>query len=112
MSRVPKVKWHRSMFRFDGLCWYCGKAADTIDHAKPRSRKGTNKDDNLLPACFACNNLKSDSTVAEFRRLVREMVCRNLVTLGYWRPFVNRELPIVFYGEGNPTPFRFISFSE
>jgi hypothetical protein len=104
MSRVPKVKWHRCLWRNGGKCWFCGQPAETVDHAKPRSRQGTNKDDNLLPACFACNNLKSDCTVAEFRRIVRVLICRKLFTMGIvvreWKEF-----PVVFFGEGNKTPF-------
>jgi len=106
MSRVPKVKWHRTMHRLNGACWFCGGVAETVDHAKPRSRKGTNKDDNLLPACFYCNNLKSDLGVGEFRRVVRLLVCRRLMSMGIlvrdWKSF-----PVVFYGEGNPTPFLY-----
>lgn len=106
MSRVPKIKWHRTIWKGGGHCWFCGRAAETVDHAKPRSRRGTNKDDNLLPACFYCNNLKSDCTVSEFRRVVRVLVCRRLLSLGIvvadWKSF-----PVVFYGEGNKTPWYF-----
>jgi len=106
MSRVPKIRWHRTMFKLGGLCWFCGHPAETVDHAKPRSREGTNKDDNLLPACFYCNNLKSDMTICEFRRVVRVLVARRLFTLGYWRGDW-KKIPIVFFGEGNPAPFAY-----
>jgi hypothetical protein len=106
MSRVPKVKWHRCIWKKGGLCWFCGGVAETVDHAKPRSRGGSNRDDNLYPACFRCNNLKSDCTVAEFRRIVRLLVCRSLLSKGIivrcWEKF-----PIKFYGEGNAHPFLF-----
>lgn len=102
MSRVPKIKWHRTIFKLAGHCWFCGNKAETVDHAKPRSRKGTNKDDNLLPACFVCNNLKSDTTVAEFRRIVRLLVSRRLLHLGIWK--VHPRLPVTFFGEHNPFP--------
>jgi hypothetical protein len=106
MSRVPKIRWHRCIWKSGGKCWFCGGPAETVDHAKPRSRKGTNKDDNLLPACFTCNNLKSDLTVAEFRRVVRILVCRRLFSMGIvvrdWKDF-----PVQFFGEGNLTPWRY-----
>lgn len=108
MSRVPKVKWHRCIFRLEGACWFCGGGAETVDHAKPRSRGGSNRDDNLYPACFRCNNLKSDATVAEFRRIVRLLVCRRLFSMGIvirdWKEF-----PIKFYGEGNPFPYVYLN---
>lgn len=94
------------MFKLEGRCWFCGDSAETVDHAKPRSRGGTNRDDNLYPACFQCNNLKSDSTVSEFRKVVRILVCRRLATLGFWRGDW-REFPITFFGEGNPHPFTY-----
>ncbi len=106
MSRVPKIRWHRTLFKLRGHCWFCGGLAETVDHAKPRSRQGTNKDDNLLPACFYCNNLKSDLKVGEFRRVVRILICRRLFSMGIivrdWRSF-----PVMFYGEGNSRPWRY-----
>ena len=77
----------------------------TVDHAKPRSRGGRNYDDNLLPACDYCNNLKSNLTVSEFRKFVKVKVIRNLITLGY-AACLNR-VRIVFYGEGNENPFAY-----
>jgi hypothetical protein len=78
----------------------------TVDHAKPRSRGGQNFDDNLLPACSYCNNLKADLTVSEFRKWVKVRVIRNLMTMG----FVSSDLSqvrIVFYGEGNDSPYGY-----
>jgi len=75
----------------------------TVDHAKPRSRGGKNFDDNLLPACDYCNNLKSNLTVSEFRKFVKVKVIRNLMTLGYF----GLQVRIVFYGEGNENPFAY-----
>jgi len=104
MSRVPKLRWHKTLWKMSGHCWYCGREAETVDHAKPRSRKGTNRNDNLVPACLYCNNLKGDLKVSEFRRFVRMLVARRLTALG----IVVRdaqEIPVVFYGEGNRAPF-------
>jgi HNH endonuclease len=92
------------MFKCRGRCWYCGRHADTIDHAKPRSRGGKNLDYNLLPACWDCNNDKSDMTVSEFRRYVRAMVIRKLIPMGLAMGRDLTRMPIVFYGEGNTRP--------
>jgi len=108
VPRSPrKNQWNRAARKCDGRCWYCGEVPEpgdlTVDHAKPRSRGGKNFDDNLLPACDYCNNLKSNLTVSEFRKFVKVKVIRNLMTLGYFGPQVR----IVFYGEGNENPFAY-----
>lgn len=53
----------------NGRCALCGKpirfADFTIDHKVPLSKGGTNDFDNLQPACYKCNNMKSDMTTQE-----------------------------------------------
>jgi hypothetical protein len=78
----------------------------TVDHAKPRSRGGQNFDENLLPACGYCNNLKADLTVSEFRKWVKVKVIRNLMCLGYCAQDLS-QIRIIFYGEGNDSPFSY-----
>jgi len=78
----------------------------TVDHAKPRSRGGQNWDDNLLPACGYCNNLKADLTVSEFRKWCKVRVIRDLMTLGFFATDLS-QVRIVFYGEGNDSPFAY-----
>jgi len=53
-----------------GLCWYCGAAAETIDHGHPLSRGGSKSPHNLYPSCKYCNNKKEDYTIEEFREWV------------------------------------------
>jgi hypothetical protein len=77
-----------------------------VDHAKPRSRGGKNFDENLLPACAYCNNLKGNLTVSEFRKWVKVRVIRNFMTLGYGACDLS-QVRIVFYGEGNRSPFSY-----
>lgn len=47
-----------------GCCKYCGKQLSkdeaTLDHVQPQARGGTNAKDNLVLACFHCNQLKGD----------------------------------------------------
>lgn len=61
------------LFRLtNGRCWYCGQAADNRDHVIPRSKGGSNKHINLVPSCRACNDMKSDLTLEEFRQNLRD----------------------------------------
>ena len=56
-------------------CFYCGKPLDiatrTIDHVIPRSRGGSNRKENLVPACRPCNEAKGALTIKEYREQVR-----------------------------------------
>ena len=40
----------------DAACYYCGDAANTVDHIKPRHLGGTDHIHNLVAACADCNN--------------------------------------------------------
>ena len=46
-------------------CYYCGDAPNSVDHKIPSSRGGQ-RGDNLVPACFRCNQMKGNLTVEEF----------------------------------------------
>lgn len=50
-------------------CQYCHKTLApgllTLDHVQPRSRSGASTWENLVAACFACNNRKGDRTPDE-----------------------------------------------
>lgn len=51
----------RAVFARDGgLCQYCGKAAESIDHVIPRSRGGQHVWENVVACCRRCNTFKSD----------------------------------------------------
>ena len=65
--------------KFEGHCCYCGKRIETtsygrprakgaweVDHDKPRSRRGTDHPNNLLPACVSCNRSKGNMTAPEY----------------------------------------------
>lgn len=59
--------------RDGGLCQYCGKKGDTIDHVQPRSRGGSNAWTNVVLACRRCNGKKDNKTLAELGwKLLRE----------------------------------------
>lgn len=54
----------------NGKCVYCGAKAEEIDHIIPRSNGGTNSTYNLVAACRACNQMKSNLSLKEFGKLV------------------------------------------
>ena len=49
--------------KLEGMCVYCGRIADTVDHLIPRLTGGPDSADNLVPACKACNASKSGRDV-------------------------------------------------
>jgi len=48
-------------------CFYCGGAAEHLDHVMPISRGGRHSIGNLVPACAKCNLEKSDRLVIEWK---------------------------------------------
>lgn len=67
-QKVPLSK--TNIFKRDGhTCVYCGvnKRKDlTIDHVIPQSKGGKNTWNNLVTACFKCNNKKGSLDLEEF----------------------------------------------
>lgn len=54
-------------------CYCCGKILKdgelTLDHYYPKNHGGISIPNNLKPCCKACNSMKSDFTLEEFKRL-------------------------------------------
>jgi len=67
-------QWNELMKAYDGRCAYCRcDAALEPDHRVALSRGGSNRIDNILPACHRCNARKHRMSEAEFRaRLAAE----------------------------------------
>jgi hypothetical protein len=71
--RLPEKEWlmmRARIFQRDGyVCRYCSaeNVKFAIDHVVPLSRGGTNDEDNLVVACFACNSSKNDKLLSEWR---------------------------------------------
>ena len=57
--------------RDKGLCGYCDKPGQNIDHIVPRSRGGKNEWTNVVWACVACNDRKADKLLSEARMTLR-----------------------------------------
>lgn len=51
--------------RDDYMCAYCGKKATTVDHLIPKTKGGTEDDDNLVSCCKSCNTIKGNRTVKD-----------------------------------------------
>lgn len=85
-------------------CQYCGEKKPaselTLDHILPRSRGGDNSPVNIVTACVACNNRKSDRTPAEARmplltsqtalrvKLERVVLCHYAEARAEWRKYL------------------------
>ena len=54
------------IFQRDGVCIYCGKNIENIDHIIPINKGGTNEYNNLVSACKFCNSSKHDKDVFEW----------------------------------------------
>lgn len=58
-KRSAKHKFRQQIFEaWEHQCAYCGDAADTLDHVKPRHKGGATVTTNLVPACRPCNRRK------------------------------------------------------
>lgn len=59
---------------FGGRCAYCGKQLAQkqmrVDHVIPVDREGGDEIENLRPACFDCNQIKSNGSVEGLRESV------------------------------------------
>ncbi len=70
-QRRSSSKRNRILARDHLRCGYCGKRGNafslTVDHILPRSRGGSTSPDNLVAACFDCNQRKGDRTPEEAR---------------------------------------------
>ena len=47
-------------------CVYCGEPSTDLEHIIPKSKGGTNNQENLVPSCRLCNGKKYQKDVADF----------------------------------------------
>lgn len=82
-------KIDRIFKKTSGRCYYCGDVLGEkemrleneytiwfekqrlwqVDHIVPHSKGGSNKDENLVPACLVCNGKKADKSIEKFREV-------------------------------------------
>lgn len=82
-----KKRRDRLFYEQGGVCYYCGRQMHdpylrplprdldpelrpTREHKIPRSRGGSNHDDNVVIACKGCNQAKGALTEDEFRTMI------------------------------------------
>ena len=78
MKSHSNRQWMAKFFKCGMRCWYCYKPLSllpgedieiaTKDHQIPTSRGGSDRIDNIVPACFECNVRKGAMTEREFRK--------------------------------------------
>ena len=67
----------------DGLsCVYCGDSVEdgaklTLDHLKPHSKGGDNKETNLVTCCLKCNSSRGNRSVRSFCHAVAEYLTKD-----------------------------------
>ncbi len=68
------AEWLQLVEQYGGRCAYCGASGRLhAEHRIPVSRGGSNRIENILPACASCNAKKATMTEEEFRaRLAKE----------------------------------------
>lgn len=67
-ERVHDPRRIRILAKTNGKCFYCHTAdAEHLDHMHPKSRGGSNADENMIGACAPCNIRKGSKTVEEYR---------------------------------------------
>jgi hypothetical protein len=80
MSRkaIPKKLRDQVKAKYDFKCAYCGETPEKlcIDHLWPVQAGGTNDLENLMPACFSCNNYKMTHSLESFRTELQSQVSR------------------------------------
>ena len=71
LVRYVKLHWRKGSPRFsksklfqrdNGLCGYCKKPANTVDHILPKSRGGQTTWRNTISSCVKCNGKKGSRT--------------------------------------------------
>lgn len=68
------TEWIELLKKHNNICFYCGvrmtktpgKKQRTRDHIIPISKGGTDKIENIVPACRSCNSRKGKLTLDEF----------------------------------------------
>jgi hypothetical protein len=63
-SSEAKRMWRQAIKEhWDNRCAYCGQNSDhlTLDHVHPKMKGGHDTTNNVVPACWACNQSKGSS---------------------------------------------------
>lgn len=55
--KIAQGKRNRIMEQTGGACFYCGYAANAVDHLVPHSYNANDSESNLVPVCGVCNSI-------------------------------------------------------
>jgi len=105
MNRVLISKKKREIVfnKLDGHCYYCGKKLKRkyfiVEHIKSVIRGGSNKLENLAPACQDCNTYKGCLNVEEFRNKIYDIPDKNRLTKLFFKFHSMKRKSIKFYFE-------------
>lgn len=72
--KEARRQWRESIKQaWNHCCAYCGKppiddSSLTIDHIRPKSKGGSDRTNNVTPACVSCNHSKASSDWVEWYR--------------------------------------------
>lgn len=77
MNWIRKEKRLAIYLRDHLACVYCGEGIEdgatlTLDHLRPRSKGGTNRESNLVTSCERCNKARQDRSLRGFCSGVEE----------------------------------------
>jgi len=103
-QRRASSKRNRILARDGNRCQYCGTKGTafdlTVDHILPVSRGGTTSPENLVAACYACNQRKGSRTPEEARMpllknpaaliygIDRQILCHQADSNPEWRKYL------------------------
>ena len=103
-QRRASSKRNRILARDGNRCQYCGAKGTafdlTVDHILPLSRGGTTSPENLVAACYACNQRKGNRTPEEARMpllknpaaliygIDRQILCHQAESNPEWRRYL------------------------
>lgn len=66
MKRPKSYKQATILKRDNGICVYCGGAAQCVDHILPWIFSRDNREDNLAASCTVCNAIAGDKVFENF----------------------------------------------
>lgn len=86
--------WKETVIFFGGECAYCGKTMRkgerlTRDHLVPLSKGGTTTQDNIVPACAACNSTKGATEWHEWFMAQPFFSQERMNRIFRWRSIIN-----------------------
>lgn len=87
----------------NGHCSYCGCELNffdfQVDHIVPKKKGGSNRFQNLTPACSDCNKFKFDCDLEEFRENVKNVIYTTFHGRIVGKYYKLKEQDIIFYFE-------------